>query len=592
MKGHIPEEIIEDIKTRANIVEIVSEYVSLKKTGRNFVGLCPFHKEKSPSFTVNPEKQIFYCFGCGEGGNVVTFIMKTHEMTYPEAIRHLAARLGIVIPVRKVTTSEKRRASEREKLNRINAMAAEQFSRNFASPQGKVARDYMAKRGMDETIIKEFRVGYSFDEWRKLKDYYDKNGVPPVLVEKAGLIIGKDNGQYYDRFRGRLIFPIVDLGGNVVAFGGRILGDGEPKYLNSPESPVYSKGKTLYGLYQTKEDIRRKDCAIIVEGYFDLLSLWGSGIRNVIATLGTALTKNQIELVRRFTRNIVILFDPDEGGRSAVERSLQLFLEEKIHAKVVVLPDNNDPADFVMKYGREALEDNIANASSMVDYYIECIIGGTGTLEENIDSLGGSISFIANIADPIERNLFIKRVSEKLGADQALLKTEVARTLARSGRIAKEKKPERKSTASVDVVELSLIYLMCEYPEKISRVIDEKTIDYFVSPELRSLGQALIGSFEKDDGRGIPNLVNEMESGVVKEKLLKMMVEKQPLDEGIIDRVFEDTLKKIRVKWYKNRHKILKRELARAQEMGDKDLSARLLMEKGKLLKEEKGSYQ
>ena len=592
MKGHIPEEIIEDIKTRANIVEIVSEYVSLKKTGRNFVGLCPFHKEKSPSFTVNPEKQIFYCFGCGEGGNVVTFIMKTNEMTYPEAIRHLAARLGIVIPTRRVTTSEKRSASEREKLNRINTMAAEHFSKNFASARGKVARDYMTKRGMDETIIKEFRVGHSPDEWRNLKDYYERNGVPLALVEKAGLIIGKDNGQYYDRFRGRLIFPIVDLNGNVIAFGGRVLGEGEPKYLNSPESPVYSKGKTLYGLYQTKDDIRKRDFAIIVEGYFDLLSLWGSGIRNVIATLGTALTKNQIELVRRFTRNIVILFDPDEGGRSAVERSLQLFLEEKIHAKVVVLPDGNDPADFVMKYGKEALEDSIANATSMVDYYIERIIGGRGTLEENIDSIGGSISFIANIADPIERNLFIKRVSEKLGVDQGLLKTEVARALKKSGRVSKAKDPRRSDTTSVDVVELSLIYLMCEYPEKIPRVIDEKTIDYFVSSELRTLGQALIGSFEKDNGRGISDLVNEMDHGTVKEKLMKMMMEKQPFDEGVIDRVFEDTLKKIRVTWYKNRHKIIKRELARAQGMGDKDLSARLLMEKGKLLKEEKGSYQ
>jgi len=341
LKGHIPEEIIEDIKARANIVEIVSEYVSLKKTGRNFVGLCPFHKEKSPSFTVNPEKQIFYCFGCGEGGNAVTFIMKTNEMTYPEAIRRLAARLGIIIPERKVTPSEKRRASDREKLNRINAMASAHFSKNFASTRGKVARDYMTKRGMDEAIIKDFRVGYSFDEWRNLKDFYERNGVPLALVEKAGLIIGKDNGQFYDRFRGRLIFPIVDLNGNVIAFGGSVLGVGEPKYLNSPESPVYSKGKTLYGLYQTKDDIRKSDFAIIVEGYFDLISLWSSGIRNVIATLGTALTKNQIELVRRFTRNIVILFDPDEGGRSAVERSLQLFLEEKIHAKVVVLPDDN-----------------------------------------------------------------------------------------------------------------------------------------------------------------------------------------------------------------------------------------------------------
>ena len=592
MKGHIPEEIIEDIKSRANIVEIVSEYVSLKKTGRNFVGLCPFHKEKSPSFTVNPEKQIFYCFGCGEGGNVVTFIMKTNEMIYPEAIRHLAGRLGITIPTREATPSERRRTGERGKLTRINAMASEHFSKNFSSAKGKVAQDYMKKRGMDETIIGGFRIGYSLDGWRHLKDYFERTKAPLSLVEKAGLIIGKDDGQFYDRFRGRLIFPIVDLSGNVIAFGGRVLGEGEPKYLNSPESPVYSKGKTLYGLYQTKDDIRRKDFAIIVEGYFDLLSLWGSGIKNVIATLGTALTKNQIELVRRFTRNIVIIFDPDEGGRSAVERSLQLFLEEKMHARVAVLPDNNDPADFVMKYGRKALEDIIVNASSMVDYYIENIIGDRGTLEENIDSIGGSVSFIVNIADPIQRNLFIKRVSEKLGVDQGLLKTEVARALKKAGRVSGKREPERRGVKRVDAIELGLIYMMFEYPEKIPLVVLEKTIEYFVSPELKNLGQSLIGSFEKGKEGNISDVVDDLEDNTIKEELLKLIVEKPPFDDEVIHRVFEDTLRKVKIRWYKNRHKILKRELARAQEMGDKELSARLLMEKEELLKEERGSYQ
>jgi len=588
LKGHIPSEKIEEIKDRTNIVDIVSEYVALKKAGRNFVGLCPFHKEKSPSFTVNQEKQIFYCFGCQEGGNVFSFLMKINSMTFPEAVRHMAGKMGVHIP-RELNGRSIGEASERDKLNRINLMAAEFFSQNLPSPAAKIARDYLAMRGMDDAVIEKFRLGYSQDGWRYLKDFFEREKVPLNLVEKAGLIISKGDGQSYDRFRGRLMFPIEDMNGAVIAFGGRELGNGEPKYLNSPESPVYTKGKNLYGLFRTKDDIRKKDSAIIVEGYFDLLTLWSAGITNVVATLGTALTRNQIGLIRRFTRNVIAIFDPDEGGKNAVERSLPLFLEEKMHAKVGLLPEGNDPADYVMKHGEKGIADITGRAISMVDYYIEEVMTKRGSLEDNIDSIGDSISFISHISDPIQRNLFIKRVSEKVGIDQALLKTEIGKALTRSKQAPPQSsRREEKKIARVDKVELALVHIFILYPDKISMLKDKTFLEYFTSLELKRLAGILTESFRKGKIKAPSDLVGDMEDGALKDKILKLMVEPNPFDPEVVDKVLTDAIKNLRDKWYRGRRKTLQRELIKAQEMDDQGLKDRLLLEKERLLKEEK----
>ncbi|MGZ3596708.1 MAG: DNA primase, partial [Syntrophales bacterium] len=334
MNGHIAPDKIEEVKRRADIVDLVSEYVTLKKGGKNFLGLCPFHKEKTPSFTVNRDKQIFYCFGCGEGGNVLTFLMKMSEMSFPEAVRHLAGKTGVIIPERILTRQEKESSSVRNEVSHINKMAAAYFAKNLFSQAGKEARDYLRKRGIQDDVIKEFGLGYALDGWRHLRDYFEKASISLKLVEQSGLVIPKANGggSFYDRFRGRLIFPIEDVGGSVIAFGGRIIGSGEPKYLNTSESPVYIKGRNLYGLNRTKEDIRKKGYAILVEGYFDLITLWASGVRNVIATLGTALTREHVDLMRRYTSHVAVVFDPDEAGKKALTRSIELFLSGNMHA--------------------------------------------------------------------------------------------------------------------------------------------------------------------------------------------------------------------------------------------------------------------
>lgn len=590
MKGHIPREKIEEIKDRANIVDIVSEYVALKKAGRNYVGLCPFHKEKAPSFTVNQEKQIFYCFGCQEGGNVFSFLMKINGMTFPEAVRHMAGKMGVHIP-RETDGKGGGAVSERDSLRRINLMAAQWFSQNLSAPASKIAQDYLAERGMTDAVVEQFRLGYAREGWRYLKDFFEQKRVPLTLVEKAGLIIAKDNGQSYDRFRGRLMFPIEDMNGAVIAFGGRQLGKGEPKYLNSPESPVYTKGNNLYGLFRTKDAIRKQGYAIIVEGYFDLLTLWSVGITNVVATLGTALTRNQIGLIRRFTRNVIAVFDPDEGGKHAVERSLPLFLEEGMHAKVGLLPRGSDPADYALQSGQQGMADMIAGAVSMVDYYIEEIMTKRGSLEDSIDSIGSSISFISHISDPIQRNLFIKRVSEKVGIDQSLLKTEVGKTLKQS-RQGPSRPPgyAGRRVVRADTAELTLVHLLLLYPEKVSMLEDETFLEYFKSPQLKALAGTLV-KCSKGHGRcDVSDLMGDMEEGDLKNRILKLLVEPNPFNDEIVNQVLSDTVKKLKDNWYRGRRKILQQQLIKAQEAGDRELTGRLLFETKQLLQEERVS--
>ncbi len=583
MKGYIPQEKLGEIKSRVNIVDLISGYVTLKKAGRNFIGLCPFHKEKTPSFSVNPEKQIFYCFGCGEGGDIFAFLMKINGTSFAESARQLADKAGISLPVGEMTREEKGKETEREKLGRVNAMAADFFSSQLTSSLGRAARDYLHMRKMDSQIVDTFHLGYAPQGWNSLATHLEGKGVPLGLAERAGLVVSKGNNRFYDRFRDRVIFPIEDLAGRVVAFGGRAIGSDMPKYLNSPESPVYIKGRVLYGLSRTKEAIRDSDYVVLVEGYIDFLSLWNAGIKNVVATLGTALTREQVELIRRFTRNVAIIFDPDDAGRHAVERSLRLFLEESMHARVVVLPDGYDPDDYVKEYGPSKIWDVIASAPMMVDYYIDAVMGGGNTLEDQLDITRDAVSFISTIGDPVERDLFMKRVSERLGVDQILLRDRIEKVSSvRKGSVSVES--EKKKIGRVDIVELNLIYMMMEYPEKIPVVKSEGILDFFDSEELKSLGNRIIE--ERGDAA---SMVTGFENGPVKQKLLKLMMERPFSDKLIIDRVFDDNIGQVRKKWYRGKGALLKRELIMAQNKGDRALSDRLLRDRDRLLKEERG---
>ena len=592
MKGSIPEDKIEEVRRRTDIVSLIGEYVTLKKAGRNYLGLCPFHREKTPSFTVSPDKQMFYCFGCSEGGNGVSFLMKLNHLTFPEAVRHLAGKVGVVIPDRPLSREERERSTLGEQIRRVNGLAADYFARALQSPAGEGAREYLRNRGIGAEAISTFRLGFAPEGWQNLLDFLDKKGVPPKLVEQAGIAIpraGEGERGHYDRFRGRLMIPIEDVDGHVIAFGGRVIGAGEPKYMNSPESPVYTKGNNLYGLSRTREAIRQAGFSLMVEGYFDLIALWSAGIQNVVATLGTALTRAQVDLLRRYAPRVAAVFDPDEAGRKALARSLELFLAGNVHAKAVILPDGHDPDDFVRTQGREKMEELVARALPMVDYYIEEILGGRGTLEEDRDKLREAVAFLCRIEDAVERNLFIKKVAEALNVDEGVLKAEVQRTRAHSPAQMPAEQMRRKAPTEYDPIEMSLVQMMLEYPNKISVVAESGVLDCFRTGELKSLGgELLAASREGGATKDASVFVGSLSEGPLREKLLARLVLESPYHEDLIDRLMADAVRQLRERVNKERGRILTRRINEAKKAGNQELHDRLFAEKNRLLREEK----
>ncbi len=587
MKGYIPEDRIEEVRNRVNIVDLVSEYITLKKAGRNYIGSCPFHKEKTPSFTVNAEKQIYHCFGCGEGGNAFSFLMKINNMTFPEAVRHLAGKLGVVLPSREFTPEEKSRQDQREGLLRVNHVAAAYYVRTLRSPAGAKGRAYLEKRGIKPEIIETFRLGYAPEGWRNLRDHLQREKAALKQAEQAGLLVARKDGDFYDRFRGRLMFPIEDINGNVVAFGGRIIGEGEPKYLNSPESGVYTKGRNLYGLVRAKNAIRKDEPLIIVEGYFDLLALWNCGITNVAATLGTALTREHVDLIKRYTGAVAVTFDSDAGGKAALERSLSLFLERGVRARAVVLPDGKDPDEFVTKHGREAFLDEIGRARAFVDYYIDEIIGHGRNIDERRGALKGAIPFIAGIADPAERDQFMRRVSERLGVDEELVRREVSRHQP-AARAQADIPAPRRAEHTIDRVELALIQMIIETPSRIDDVARENLLDFFLSDTLKGLGETLLASRRSGRTPRLAELIDRIENRAIRDALLESTVATASPEGAVGDRLFDDTVRRVKERWYKERQRDLRVRLLRAQEAGDQDLFNRLLDEKERLRHEQK----
>ncbi len=575
---------IEEIKSRVDIVELVSEYLTLRKAGRNYLGLCPFHQEKTPSFTVNREKQIFYCFGCGEGGNAITFLMKIASKSFPEAIKTLAEKTGVILPARTFGRDGRDKGTEHDEMVQLNLRAAQHFSRSLSSPGGKIARDYLQKRSVTEETVKQFRLGYAPDTWRSLTDYMDGSGLSLKLAEQTGLIIAGKEGGYYDRFRGRLIFPIENVFGEIIAFGGRILGEGEPKYLNSPESPVYIKGKNLYGLNKAREAIRQSGFCLIVEGYFDAISLSNAGVCNVVATLGTALTRDHLELLRRYTQDVVALFDPDVAGRKALDRSLELFLGANMHARALILPGGDDPDDFIKKHGREKLQELIADAPAISDYYINGVLGAGKTIEEKIDLAKTAIEFVSKVGSVIEKNLFVKRISEKLGIDQSLLKQEVHR---REG--------QGRSTIgvadvklNVNPLEMNLICLMLEYPQKTELIEQEKILDLFMDIRLKSLGEKIIQDYKLLGYIDINVILPSDADKKLREGIYKLSIEAPPTDDSMVERSVADNIKRIKEKWFKEQHRQLKLKLTQAQVSGNDELLQQLMLEKQSLMKAER----
>ena len=369
-----PQTFIDDLRRQADIVRIVQDYVSLKKTGANWVARCPFHKETKPSFSVNPAKEIFYCFGCQKGGSVFNFIMEIERVTFPEAIKIVADKSGVPLPKMVDDSRFEARQRESDQVIELNQWALSWWEQQLegSSAPARAARKYLDGRNINEETRKTFRLGFAPDSWEALSTHLRQKGAAQELIERSGLVVKKDEGGSYDRFRGRLMFPVMDAQGRPIAFGGRTLDpEGEPKYLNSPETPAYTKGRHLFGLNLTRDEIRRQGFAILVEGYLDLIVPYQAGIRNLVASLGTALTPEQVKLIGRFARKVVVNYDGDRAGVQAAKRAIETLLTEDLEVKVLVLPDNADPDDFIRKYGVDEYQQRRSKAQPHIQFVID-----------------------------------------------------------------------------------------------------------------------------------------------------------------------------------------------------------------------------
>ncbi len=587
-KGSIPEDKIDEIKRRINIVDLVSEFVSLKQAGRSFIGLCPFHKEKTPSFTVSPDKQIFYCFGCAEGGNALAFVMKINGLTFPEAIRYLAKKTGVALPDRPLSKQEKEQLTLKERMLRLHTLVSDYYLSRLRGKEGQKAQLYLQNRDIGAEAVNTFQLGYALDGWRFLRDHLEQKRVPLLLAEQSGLLVKNERGEYYDRFRGRLIFPIEDQAGQIIAFGGRILGEGEPKYLNSPESALFSKGKTLYGLSRTKDDIRKSGYAILVEGYFDLLSLWNAGVRNVVATLGTALTRDHVDLLRRYTKDVAVVFDGDEAGKKALSRSLGLFIDGNLHSRAVMLPEASDPDDYVRKFGKKRFHELIKQSPPAVEYYLDTVVGSRGDFSHDRDALRESLAFITRMDNAVERNLFIKLAAERIGVDENILKAEVIQGMGNKSNGNVIEKNEKQSSSPVDALEINFITLILDHPDKIPAMIDADILKCFASEELRNLGKIIETYYDRIGKIDLKDFIDHLEAGFMRDEILSRLIDSGAWEADTIDQVFSDMIHQIRRKWFKERHRSLKIRLIRAQQASDPELCQRLLVEKGDLMKAEK----
>ncbi len=604
MSELIPEEKINEIRQRASMIEVVSDFVSLKKTGKNHLGLCPFHSERTPSFTVNEEKGIFHCFGCGAGGNVFNFLMRASQMSFPEAVRAMAKRYGVALPTRELSEEEKRRRSLRGKLYEVNETAADYYHRTLTSlKEGEEGRQYFARRGISEETIREHRLGFAPAGWDSLVLFLQKNGTPLNLAETVGLILPRKEGTvpsgrpgFFDRFRRRVIFPIISEGGRVLGFGGRIIeegkGEGEvppPKYMNSPESPIYSKGQTLYGLNAAKGFIREKGNALIVEGYMDLLSLYQAGFRNGVASLGTALTSSQLQLLGRYAREAFLIFDADESGEKATQRSLDLFLQEGISAKVVTLPTGYDPDSLIRREKGERFEQALAGALPLVEYLFQQALRRyePGSVEGKVRIIREMIPVLSRLPDPLERNLYIERIALRLG-----LKESQVRDQFRGGeRIEAETEKLPSAVHRGPTHERVLLQLMVLNPAVISRVQESMGKEGFSDLRHQKLARKLL---EVGEGREEID-IQEFLSGTEEEDLRDLVSELLLGEESIVDpdRMLEDCLRKVKLSRIRQEIQRVDEEIRqRSREKKDEPWEVpglkELLMRKQRLLLEQK----
>jgi len=547
----IPEEKISEIQNAADLVDIVSESVILKKAGRNHVGLCPFHTEKTPSFTVNPEKQIFYCFGCSTGGNVFSFLMKQEGISFPEAVQALARRYGIELPKENTGESRKGVMSEREQIFAANKHAMEYFCRMMLNGSaGRKGREYLSKRGITENTFKKFCIGYAPEGWSNLLPHLVQKGFTKRLLEKSGLVIeNRQKNSFYDRFRDRIIFPIFNTGDQVIGFGGRVLDASLPKYLNSPETPVYNKSRSLYGLNVTKQKCREKSLAFIVEGYMDLLALWQHGIENVVATLGTSLTSEHVRILKGYVEKVILVYDSDNAGLKAAARSIGIFDSGHLDSSILVLPEGYDPDTYVFKFGAEAFIKMAEKAISPVDFLLESAIQKHGSgIEGKVRIISDMKGHLAEIQDRVARALYIKKIAEVLDIDDQAIMEEVRKEIRSkpSGSDIKSLSRRREETSGKQdkanpvascQMEKKIISMMMQFPQILSEIRKQEILSLFENERLKKIGSFIL-EHRGDTGSLVSDLMVVIGTSEDRQLIASLAIEEDEWDnDGCLKRI-------------------------------------------------------
>jgi len=587
----IPGHVIDQVHDRVDIVEVIGNYIPLKKAGRNYRAHCPFHQEKTPSFMVSQDKQIFHCFGCGAGGNVFNFVMQYERLEFPEAVRMLAHRAGVVIPSPKSQTREE--STLINKLYAANENAVAFFQKNLREdPQGRAAYDYLLKRGLTEDTIKTFQIGFAVDRWDSLITFARQKLIPPDVLAQAGLAIAKGEGGHFDRFRNRIMFPIIDLKSRILGFGGRAFGAQEqegPKYMNSPETQIYNKGSTLYGLHATWQAVRDQNRVVVVEGYVDLLIPYQAGIKNIVASLGTSLTETQVRLLRRYTKNVVVGFDPDKAGELATLRSLGLLLEEDLGVGVVRLPEGYDPDSFVRAHGAADFSDRVRAAKNLFEYKMSVLLSqyDKSVLEDKARIVEEMLPTIAKVRNEVLKSGYLKQMADTLGVDEEAVRQELKRVSSKKGppppavdtAAARSDAAGRRFKESEKVLAGLLIY----DNRYIAVVKEQLTAEEFQDPIIRKIIEVLFrhGDASKEITPG--KLINYIEDSDAQRCIPELVDSVEP----VVDRqkTLEDCIYRIQRENLEDRRNRIQVEIVLAQSKDDDQRINLLIVEYQKLMR-------
>jgi DNA primase len=580
------DQIKQAVKDAADIVQVIGEHVELRRVSSRFIGRCPFHNEKTPSFSVNPQGQFFHCFGCGEHGDVFSFVMKYHHMDFPEALTQLARKFGIDLPERQLSASERAALHRRELLYRVNEEAVLVFQRCLSHPRwGKTARAYLKQRGVPTAISERYRLGYAPDPgeagWSYLIDQLAALDLAVEVVEQAGLAVRNERGGHYDRFRSRVMFPIKDMTGRVVAFGGRILGDGQPKYMNSPESPIFEKNRLLFGLQQHRQAIRQARHALVVEGNFDLLSLAVHGIDNVVAPLGTALTRHHIRSLRGYCNEVVLVFDADAAGLKAAMRCIPFLLAERMDGKVALLPAGHDPDSFVREKGATAVTALVGGALPLPEFAFDTLVREHGlTLSGKNHIVGELQQLLAQAIDPELRELMAAHFSEKLGVSPGYFKGLTAPAVQRPQTVIGRSVEGRGVMAKRD---RQLVDFLLLHPEYYCQ-LHEAGMEQVITHPLAMAIVAHVGRLANNGCRQPEELLADLENEAVREYIVHLLTTMPSLagdeEDEEVQQLVAELCRWVQMEQQRRDGTELQERIAEAERQGDTERLMALLQEK------------